>query len=267
MNARVHFLQSVRLQGNIGYDVDDKDHDKSPRQQHTQTHSICKQDSVKCRKKIQQHWKRCTRYTKWAQEVPSLLLWREVSIITDQKPSVAIFMKDVSMLYQIIQQIFLRIQQYRVRIIYKPVPDLFIADWLSRQNHKERKDEEVPDMQLNIYTIQTTINIAGCLKIQQLQQATSQDNHLLQLKDYIIQGWPENKDQITKTWEHTRHFEMIWQWLMGAILKGRCAIIPESLEKQALEQLHVNHTWIKKLNSWWVNQFIGQISMIKLKST
>ena len=30
--------------------------------------------SVKCRKKIQQHSKRGTRYTTWAQEVPSLLL-------------------------------------------------------------------------------------------------------------------------------------------------------------------------------------------------
>ena len=27
----------------------------------------------------------------------------------------------------------------------------------------------------------------------------------------------------------------------GAIFKGRCVVIPKSLKKQALEQLHVNH--------------------------
>ena len=56
--------------------------------------------------------------------------------------------------------------------------------------------------------------------------------------------------------------------IYGVILKGICVLIPESLKKQALEQLHVNHMGIeKKLNSWHVNQFIGQISMIILKST
>ena len=51
----------------------------------------------------------------------------------------------------------------------------------------------------------------------------------------------------------------------GVIIKGRHVVIPESLKKQALEQLHVNHMGIeKKLNSWHVNQFIGKISMMIL---
>ena len=47
---------------------------QSTTQQYTQTHHICKQKLIKCRKKTQQHWKRGTRYTTWAWEVPSLLL-------------------------------------------------------------------------------------------------------------------------------------------------------------------------------------------------
>ena len=64
---------------------------------------------------------------------------QEISIITDHKPLVAIFKKDVATLSQRLQQILLRILQHRDRIIYKPGRDLFIADWLSRQNHKENK--------------------------------------------------------------------------------------------------------------------------------
>ena len=51
-------------------------------------------------------------------------------------------------------------------------------------------------MQLNIDAIQTMTNITDCMTIQQLQQATSPDGNLQQLKDYIIRGLPENKDQI-----------------------------------------------------------------------
>ena len=47
---------------------------QSTKQQHTQIYCIWKQEPVKCRKQIYQHWMRGTRYTAWAQEVPSLLL-------------------------------------------------------------------------------------------------------------------------------------------------------------------------------------------------
>ena len=65
---------------------------------------------------------------------------REVLIITDHK-LVSIFKKDVAMLLQCIQCTLLKIHQYRVQVMYKPGPDIFIADWLSRHNHIEGKDK------------------------------------------------------------------------------------------------------------------------------
>ena len=53
-------------------------------------------------------------------------------------------------------------------------------------------------MQLNVDTKQTTTNIPDCMMIKQLQQATSQDDHLQQLNEYIIRGMPENKDQLSQ---------------------------------------------------------------------
>ena len=44
--------------------------------------------------------------------------------------------------------------------------------------------------------IQTTTNIPECMSILHIPQATAQDDHLQQLKGYIIIGCPENKDQI-----------------------------------------------------------------------
>ena len=103
---------------------------------------------------------------------------KEVSIITDHKLLVAIFKTDVATLSQRLQRILLRIYQYRVRIIYKSGPDLFIADWLSRQNHSDNKDEDIPSMQLSIIAIQMTTNIPQCMTMHELQQAMYQGQHL-----------------------------------------------------------------------------------------
>ena len=53
---------------------------------------------------------------------------KEVHIITNHKPLVAIFQKDVATLLQCIYHILLKIHQYRVQILYKPGPEIFIAD-------------------------------------------------------------------------------------------------------------------------------------------
>ena len=82
-------------------------------------------------------------------------------------------------------------------MIYKPRLDILIVDWLFRQNHKENKDAEIPSIQMDINAIQTTTNIPECMTMHKLQQVTSQDEHLQHLKEYIIQGWPESRDQIT----------------------------------------------------------------------
>ena len=70
---------------------------------------------------------------------------RWISIITDQKPLVEIFKEDIATLLQKPQYILLRIHQYRIRTLYKRGPDLFIADWLSLQNHEENSNTQHED--------------------------------------------------------------------------------------------------------------------------
>ena len=88
-------------------------------------------------KKIQQHRKyvgilcgleKCDQYC----------FAREVSIITDHKPLVAIFRKVIGTLLQKLQYILLGTKQYRSRIIYKTGPDLFIAEWLTKVMNRTR---------------------------------------------------------------------------------------------------------------------------------
>ena len=146
---------------------------------------------------------------------------REVLVITDHKLPVSIFKKDVATLSQQIQHILLKIHQYRVQIIYKPGPDIFIADWLSRHNHAEGKDQLIKGMEVWVDIIQTTTDMPECLSMMELQQASSQDDHLQKLKDIIIAGWPDSKDEIIAELELYWSYRVELAVIDGIILKGR----------------------------------------------
>ena len=89
---------------------------------------------------------------------------------------------------QWLQCILLTIHQYRTHIIYKPGPDIYIVDWLSRQNNAENKDGETAGMQLRINAIDATTNIPAYLTIQHIQEATLNDIHLKDHKVHFTYG-------------------------------------------------------------------------------
>ena len=88
----------------------------------------------------------------------------------------------------------LKIHQYRVQIIYKPGPKIFIADWLSQYNHVEGKDKPIKDIDISIDTIQTALDIPECLSMSQIQQASTQGDHLQCLKSFIVTVWLSTKE-------------------------------------------------------------------------
>ena len=148
---------------------------------------------------------------------------------------------------QRIQHIVLKIHQYRVQIIYKPGPDIFIAEWLSRHNHAEGKDQPIKGMGLQVDIIQTMTDMPECLSMTELKHASSHDTHLQKLKHCIITGWPHSKDKISEelkpSWSYRDELAVIDCIIL---LKGRCIIIPNSLRQQVLDQLHINHMGTEK---------------------
>ena len=156
------------------------------------------------------------------------------------------FKKDVATLSQCIQCILLKTHQYSVQIIYKPGPDIFIADWMSRHNHTEGKDKPIKGMEIQVDMIQTVKDIPECVSMAERQQASSLDNHLQQLKGIIITCWPDSRDELhvdlQPYWSYRDELAVI----DGIILKGKCIIIPSSLKEQVLSQLHTNHMGIEK---------------------
>ena len=52
--------------------------------------------------------------------------------------------------------------------MYKPGPDIFIADWLSRHNHVEGKDKLIEDMDIKVDAIQSTTDMPVCVSIEEI---------------------------------------------------------------------------------------------------
>ena len=76
-------------------------------------------------------------------------------------------------------------------------------------------------MQLNINVIQTATVIPDCMTKQELQQATSQDEHLKHLQEH-------HRDQIPQDMRTYMMFHDDMAVIDGVILKGRCVVIPEA---------------------------------------
>ena len=149
-------------------------------------------------------------------------------------------------LLQCIQCILLKIHQYRVQIIYKPGPEIFIAVWLSQHNHEEGKDKPIKEMDIRIDAIESVTDILECFSISQIQQASVQDEHLQCLKNMIITGWPSTKDELHSDLRPYWYYRDDLVVIDGVVMKGRCIIILAVLTQQLLDQLHLNHIGIEK---------------------
>ena len=93
----------------------------------------------------------------------------------------------------------------------------------------EGKDKPIKDLDIWVDAIHNSIDMLECISMAEIQQASSQDDHLQQLKKFIIAGWPDTKDElhanIRPYWPYRDELVVI----DGVILKGRCIVIPNSL--------------------------------------
>ena len=78
-----------------------------------------------------------------------------------------------------------------------------------------------------------------------LQEAISQGQHLQCLMEYVIQGWPESKNQLLqgiRTFGMFRGGMAVINWIF---IKGRHIIILEALQQQVLKS-YILITWALK---------------------
>uniref|UniRef100_A0A8C7WXQ6 Gypsy retrotransposon integrase-like protein 1 n=1 Tax=Oryzias sinensis TaxID=183150 RepID=A0A8C7WXQ6_9TELE len=175
-------------------------------------------------------------------------------VITDHKPLVTICRKPLHAAPPRLQRMLVQVQGYNFEVMYRPGPQMVLADTLSRLPNPENSSEIELDERIDglifepedpeMYTI-ALINFSPD-KQNTLRAETSKDLKLSALKEVILQGWPEKIQDLPK---HLRAFWAFRDELgieTGVIFKGRQVLIPDSMTESILKQLHSSHQGIEK---------------------
>ena len=159
------------------------------------TNNICKKDIVQCRNIIKRYGKWSAKNTSKHTKNYNYCFAREVGIIKGHTFLISIFKEDITMLLQTLHYVLLKVQWNRFNLINKSGPDVYIADWLLRQDHGEDKGEETVGLQVNIKAMDIATDIPTCMTI--WKDTTLKDKYLQQLGISIISGWPTNRGDVS----------------------------------------------------------------------
>ena len=161
---------------------------------------------------------------------------RKVIVHSDHQPLVSITNKPLNRAPRRLQNMLLRCQTYNYTIVWQHGKKQVIADALSRAMlDTEVEKEDVEDVHnLSMY-------IPLCEdQLQNLKTETEKDEILCELKKVIVSGWPErDKLDIRLTLYHSYADELSVH--DGVCLKGERIVIPASMRKRMLQEIHTAH--------------------------
>lgn len=170
---------------------------------------------------------------------------------TDHKPLIPIFSKPLLNAPKRLQSMLLALQSYNLQVTYKPGPEMFVSDTLSRAvaPHSQpsflRAEHMVCSMAEEQQAIEQ-INMSDYLNVTdkrllQIQQHTDGDVQLQAVKSVILTGWPAVKDM---TEQIVREYWLIKEELSvqnGVLFRGQRVVIPKLMRAEMLARIHCSH--------------------------
>ena len=164
---------------------------------------------------------------------------RQATIETDHKPLTAIVNKPLHSAPARLQRMLLLLQKYNLKFVFKKGTELYVADTLSRAYTDEEPVFEA-DEQMDILSL-TSISPA---RMAELQRHTLADPVMQKVAHFICNGWPAKSKSIAP--EVQPFFPIRDEMIVddGIILKGLRVVVPETLRKEYVQQLHKGHPGI-----------------------
>ena len=185
-----------------------------------------------------------------------------VVILTDHKPLIAILKKALVNVPPRLQRLLLRMNNYNVVLQWIPGKEMIFADHLSRNiGSKESNELTCTGLEMKIQDIYLNASEDRCIS---LPKETEKDETLITLKNTILKGWPEKRDECPQNLKSYWNYRDELSVLDGLILKGTRIIIPSECRDDVLEKLHeghfgIDHTKLRARDSmYWlqINQDI-----------
>ena len=162
-----------------------------------------------------------------------------VTVITDHKPLIAIAKKALINAPLRLQRLLLRLNNYSVTLHWIPGKEMIFADHLSRNvSALESKEPTCSGLDLKINDIYLNASKEKCIS---LAKEMDKDETLLALKNQIIKGWPDNRNNCPMILREYWSFRDELSILDGIVLKGTRIVILKSCQDELLSKLHEGH--------------------------
>ncbi|CAB3981308.1 Hypothetical predicted protein [Paramuricea clavata] len=168
---------------------------------------------------------------------------RLVPVESDHKPLEVIHQKPLSAAPRRLQKMMMRLHQYDPTVVYKKASEMLLADTLSRHHLNNSTDEaRSVDSDLDqVDSLEEIKEILNCVTTTIFQDHTTKDQDLQQVKSFIQSGWPGSSKDLSPTITPYFHLRDELTTQEGLVFRGERVVIPKSLRKQVLNELHAAH--------------------------
>ncbi|CAC5396826.1 unnamed protein product [Mytilus coruscus] len=170
---------------------------------------------------------------------------KHINVESDHKPLEMIVRKSLGCAPPRLQRMLLRL---KIRFLTEVCTrkDLIVPDMLSRAPIKINTNNEVEnDIECFVNMVIRNTSMSD-RNLEQTMEETSKDDTLQTLTRLIIDGWPDEKNEVPKEVFEYWNFRDELSNVNGIILKGEKIIIPASMRKNMLNKLHEGHLGIEK---------------------
>ena len=118
----------------------------------------------------------------------------KVHMITDHKPLVSLFKKSLTSASPRLSRMLLCIIDYQLDVMYQPGTKMHLSDALSRltSHNDNSKANAIPGLDISVHDVKVFTEMS-VLSLAKIKKVTETDPDLKTLKQYINDGFPENK--------------------------------------------------------------------------
>ena len=190
---------------------------------------------------------------------------------------IAIFKKPLADSPLHLQTMRISLQKYDFDLEYTPGKQLFTADALSRAFHQPESSKTEPsitgEVEAYVNGIVTSLPVATT-RLDEIKEETPKDPNLLKLANTILTCWSDERKhcppECTDYWNFREELTVV----DSIIFKGNRIVIPASIQKNMLQQIHKGHLGNEKCKRrardviYWprVNADIADMSNMHLQS-
>ena len=142
------------------------------------------------------------------------------------------------------QRLLMRLMRFRFELVHVPGKQLIIADTLSR--HPMPHATDTVDDEVEAYMASVTAGWPTTdMRLQEIKEATREDEDLQHVMRYVLQCWPEHRHQVNLVREY-HHYAGELSVLDGILTYGSRIFIPRKLRDDILSKIHSSHASLNR---------------------